>query len=405
MRRRLPGPVGALGDVPVHRHSLLPAGDGRGAGRAGLLPRLPAAVRQRHSRPATRTCSTATIAWSSRSALVVFVRLPARATAVALHGPARVRSRSSRASLVTTIALAALIGLTHPVTVPSPTSGVVTVTAPTGVLVLFFLLMLAARGRRAVPRAPGLRAPAARLPRAPRRALGADRRRRRRRPARPARDPAQPGPGLHAGRLRRRRPAQAAHADRRRSTRARHDRRPAAHPRRGRARRGDDRDPLRARLAARARRARGPRPRHPGAHAADRLRAAAGRAGHASSARCARCSVEDVLGREPVRMEVDRSARYLTGQVVLVTGAGGSIGAELCRQIARVGAAPAHPGRPRRGQPLRDPARARGRPPRPSRRRSRRCSPTARRASGCARSSRPRARPSSSTRPPTSTSG
>jgi FlaA1/EpsC-like NDP-sugar epimerase len=47
--------------------------------------------------------------------------------------------------------------------------------------------------------------------------------------------------------------------------------------------------------------------------------------------------VEDVLGREPVRMEIDRVGRYLAGETVLVTGAGGSIGAELCRQISRVG--------------------------------------------------------------------
>src|SRR3954454_4870348 len=47
--------------------------------------------------------------------------------------------------------------------------------------------------------------------------------------------------------------------------------------------------------------------------------------------------VEDVLGREAVRLEVDRAGSYLAGEVVLVTGAGGSIGSELCRQISRVG--------------------------------------------------------------------
>jgi len=46
--------------------------------------------------------------------------------------------------------------------------------------------------------------------------------------------------------------------------------------------------------------------------------------------------VEDVLGREPVRVAIDRVGAYLADEVVLVSGAGGSIGAELCRQIARV---------------------------------------------------------------------
>jgi FlaA1/EpsC-like NDP-sugar epimerase len=46
--------------------------------------------------------------------------------------------------------------------------------------------------------------------------------------------------------------------------------------------------------------------------------------------------VEDVLGRDPVVMELDRVGAYLSDRIVLVTGAGGSVGAELSRQISRV---------------------------------------------------------------------
>jgi FlaA1/EpsC-like NDP-sugar epimerase len=49
--------------------------------------------------------------------------------------------------------------------------------------------------------------------------------------------------------------------------------------------------------------------------------------------------VEDVLGREQVEVDFLEIASYLKGHTVLVTGAGGSIGSELCRQIARVGPA------------------------------------------------------------------
>ena len=48
-------------------------------------------------------------------------------------------------------------------------------------------------------------------------------------------------------------------------------------------------------------------------------------------------SVEDLLGRAPLKIDFAQVSRYLNGKVVLITGAGGSIGSELCRQVLRAG--------------------------------------------------------------------
>ena len=56
--------------------------------------------------------------------------------------------------------------------------------------------------------------------------------------------------------------------------------------------------------------------------------------GEVSVSRLRKVEIEDLLGREPIKLQVESVMGYVSGKIVLVTGGGGSIGGELCRQIA-----------------------------------------------------------------------
>ncbi len=56
--------------------------------------------------------------------------------------------------------------------------------------------------------------------------------------------------------------------------------------------------------------------------------------GEVSVSKLREVQIEDLLGREPIRVNLDEIIGYVSGKVILVTGGGGSIGSELCRQIA-----------------------------------------------------------------------
>ena len=56
--------------------------------------------------------------------------------------------------------------------------------------------------------------------------------------------------------------------------------------------------------------------------------------GQVSLSKMKAVAVEDLLGRDPIKVNMDEIFQYIKGKTILVTGGGGSIGSELCRQIA-----------------------------------------------------------------------
>src|SRR3954452_12831077 len=326
MRRRLRSAA-----VPLHRHSLLQlAIDGALVAAAYYLSfrlRFDAGVPEKYDR-----LFEATIAWVVVTALIVFtlLRLEVKQWRYTGH---RDYIAVVEAVAVNTLVLAGFIAIVHPVTVPSRT-GEVAVTAPTGVLALFFLLTLALVG--------GARFVARIAYEGPFRGI---------RPRAGARRVLIVGAG-EGGRLALREMLRNPQLDidpvgfvdddpLKRGIRVEGVRVLGTTEDLGRIL--DEAEPDELTIAI---------PSAPGTLRARVVREGRRRgipvrtlptvfellqSGPGTIVRQVRdVQVEDVLGREPVRMELDRVGAYLNGETVLVTGAGGSIGSELCRQIARV---------------------------------------------------------------------
>src|SRR4051794_13766206 len=326
MRRRLRSAA-----VPLHRHSLLQlAIDGALVAAAFYLSfrlRFDAGVPEKYDR-----LFEAALPWVVVTALVVFTALRLEVKQWRYTGH-RDYLGVVEAVAVTTLVLAGFIAIVHPVTVPSRT-GEVAVTAPTGVLALFFLLTLALVG--------GVRFIARIAYEGPLRGI---------RPRAGARRVLVVGAG-EGGRLVLREIMRNPQLDLdpvgfvdddplKRGIRVEGVRVLGRTEELGRIL--DEAEPDELIIAI---------PSAPGTLRAHVVREARRRgipvrtlptvfellqSGPGTIVRQVRdVQVEDILGREPVRMELERVGAYLTNEVVLVTGAGGSIGAELCRQIARV---------------------------------------------------------------------
>ena len=57
--------------------------------------------------------------------------------------------------------------------------------------------------------------------------------------------------------------------------------------------------------------------------------------GEVNVSKLRKVDIQDLLGRDPIKVKLDEILDFISGKVVMVTGGGGSIGSELCRQIAR----------------------------------------------------------------------